>query len=380
MKKKLLAGILSFTMLAGQVLPVVAADDVDVAVSENETVVEESAEEAAEETTASEDAVEAEVVSDTVVEDFGPCIAYEEKVISDENGEQVLDCYAYYLVNFNEDGTISAVSPDDISTEDEEVLKAVNSSIYAINDGGNKTIDAGSFEVDGKSYALKTNFVFNNYISYRGKKLKATDLNIMVSESGLYNIASDLATPGSAIPYDLIKWKYTLKKNKDANSGSYFTVKATVNTKIAKNLGIKGKALSSLKKAAKAFSKVSKKEQIAFNIDPVVFDYMLQCGNGIIVENSIIHKSWLGFVTSVDFKGISIHCRIRPDQPDIDMCFDSKGSAIKKYFKKLTKPTKKDVEVKKIESRKYSITPMNKNYYGKNSYIYTVQGSYSNLK
>ncbi|MBR6256708.1 MAG: hypothetical protein IKR23_04945 [Lachnospiraceae bacterium] len=350
MKKKLLAGLLSFTMLTGQMLPVVAADDADVTVSEDAVIAEEETEaEAAEEETA-EEAVE--------VEEIGSPIAYEEEVVSEEDGEEVSEYSAYYLVKVGEDGAV-----EDVDVEDAALDQAAANHIYAVERVGHK-VDASTFDVNGTSVVVDATFSYYGYISYRAKKIKPVeDLEVKVESSGLYSVAQALATPGTAVSQDLFKWKYSAKKNEKANSGSYFTVKASVNSKVAKQMGIKGKSLKTLKKAVKQFNKVAKKDQIPFIIDPVNFDYMASNGYAIVVEKGIITRRF-GMIISRKFTGIELRCRIKPEQPE---------SVTDSTLKKWTKPSKKDITIKKVEGKTYSITINNLNYWSQvGSFTYTA--------
>ena len=392
MKKKLLAFVLSAMMLTESVLPVVAADDVDVVVSENaaEEVTEDAVaeEEAATEETAAEevteDVVEEEPVFEealTEIDDTVKPYAYEEIVISEKDGEKIAEGYSYYLMRFNEDGTSEILSADDIDDIEEDfVSESATPHIYS-NNAKSHRIEADPFEIDGKTFPLNAIVTYNYNISYREKAVKAVDhLNANVStSSGLYSIANSLSTAGN-VSQDIFKWKYTMKKNKAANSESYFTVKASVNTKVAKKqFGITGKSLSKLKKAVRSFNKAAKKDHIMFNIDQVDFDKMAMAGYAVVVEKCHITYCF-GIVTSRKFTGFELKCKIRPDQPEPDTAFDKNGAPIKKIYNKLTKlKNKKEISLDKVDNRHYKLTILNKNFKSTKVYNLEVQGRYSNV-
>ncbi len=345
MKKKLLAGILSFTMLAGQVLPVVAADDADVAVSENETVVEESAEEAAEET-AEDESVETEAVEAEVDNDITDSIPVEGEL--EEFGTAELVDYNFSNVEAFNDPSIN------LETNYNEIVGAstpINDHI-GVGQYQAALIDAGTINIDGVDYNLSAEISYYNIISYRGRKIKADELYpTMTKKFQIYDLAEKFTTKG-VYSDDIITLKYSAKKNKDCTEDSYITVKASVNSKVAKKLGIKGKSLSKLKKAVKQFNKVAKKQHLPFSILQINADYLWATNNMTAIGN---YSGWI-FLTFKSFR--ELRARLDVDQPAY--------KSSKDYWKKWTKLSKKDFTIEKVkgEARTYLITPKGRNFTG----------------
>lgn len=324
MKKRLLAGLLSFTMLTAQVLPVVAADDADVTVSED-VYAEEETEEAAEETELYDIELEEEEVGD--VDDL-------------EEGEYFYDI---------------AASEDDVIIDEYSVDMDVPSYIFT-DDSSEKVIIANA-TIQGNAYDLSTTVVYDTKISYRARKIKPyEDLGARVTSSGLNNLVQELAT-GSGDISSIIQWKFKAKKNVNAASDSFFTVKASVNKSLAKNAGITGKSLKTLNKAVKAFNKAAKAKtsRLGFMIVPINVDQM-RAEKGITAVGK-----YTGWFFATEFAGYShMRGRLEPDQPD---------SVSSSTYKNWTKLSKKDFKVKKVkgQAKTYNVEPKGKNFYG-NSY------------
>ena len=346
MKKRLLAGLLSFTMLTGQMLPVVAADDADVTVSGDAVYVEEET-----------DGVETVYVDgDFEIEDNIDFT--KEYVVEDGEYTYVYNMEPIDSVAIAENGYASSEFPEDFVVEEGDLQNAAASHIR-LEGAKSETIEAGVFEANGELYNISTSIIYNSMISYRGRKIKAYDdkkvgLNATVTNSGLYNLAASLSTSGT-VNADIIKWKFTTKKNKDANSNSYFTVKASVSSKIAKQFGIKGKALKTLKKAVKQFNKTAKTNKLYFYINPVNLDYLWDYRDYYSFFK-LTKSVYSGFRLISRTETVELRVRIDESQP----------VSITKYtVKKWSKPSKKEVSiVKEAGTNIYDITPLTGNYTG----------------
>ena len=347
MKKKLLAGLLSFTVLTAQMLPVIAADDADVVVSENAVVVEETEEEAE---SVSEDVAEDttdivfEVGEEVSIDAFSDCVLLNEEVVSEENGEAVVES-EYLLNSINTDIVVDGSDLVD--------AMAVPGYIYE-DDKRTEVISPDLFNDGTREVNLNTSVSYFHEINYRGNKIKPVDqLGATVVSSGLYDYAKVLMTTGT-FNSDVIKWTMTPKKNKVASADAYFTVKASVKGKIAKQMGIKGKDLKNLKKAVKLFNKTAKTRHLMFVIEPIFFDAMMSSPDDYMAMTIHILTRYIGGMPiSSEITGISIRCLTRPEQVD----------QYAKRFKKWTKPSKADVTVKKQADKSYTITANCKNYY-----------------
>ncbi len=370
MKKRLLAGLLSFTMLTAEVLPVIAADDA--VVSENAVVEEDETDAEAVIEEDATDAEEAVIEEDAVVEEEEVELTPEEEAIFDnlEAGEryEVKDgnnTIVYELLPVDNVLSSISVAEDTDNYQEESVYDATTTSHIYATAYKTATLTADPIEINGKVYYINSTVGFNSRISYRAKKVKADKLNPTITSSSLYDIANALVPSGTKVSSDVIKWKFSIKKNKLANKGAYFTVKASVATKVAKQYGITGKALKVLKKAVSKFNKVAKKKEnrIAFNIDAINLDPIL--------FDSSVCQFWYGSITTIYSNGgisvrkIPTHIRLRLDesQPEV---------ATKYNYTKWTKPSKKDVKLVKLKDSEaelygywhYQVTPMNKNYTG----------------
>lgn len=349
MKKKLLALILSAAMLTESVLPVVAADDVEVTASEN--AAEEVAEEVAEDVVAEEEP-EAEEAEETAAEEVAETTEDEAGVKTD-----------YVVISESEvmAGPVAVLfgTEDEAVQESEDVTAAGDNAVV----GAAKTtsIDAGTITINDKNYSVNATIKYYSSISYRCRKIKPDkDLGATVTGSGLYNIARDLTTTGTFTP-DVITWKMPAKKNTNAGTEASFNLKASVNSKVAKQLGIKGKSLSKLKKAVKQFNKVSTKKDAKnyFEITKI---------NLARVYEKKEYFAWAHYVGWITYKFSSfksLWVRLEPDQPK---------SVDEKTFKQLTKVKKSDFKItinKDFHIDGYSrafvaitLTPKDKNFTG----------------
>ncbi len=250
MKKKLLAGLLSFTVLTAQMLPVIAADDADVVVSENAVVVEETEEEAGQEAEAEPQVVEEAV--DTVEIELGED---DEEIVLGE-GEEIR-----YEVATAED-LKTLLNGEDVVTDEDAIDEA--GAFIKIGNRTTASIVADPVEIAGTTYNLDIKLSYYSAISYRGRKIKAVDdekesLRAEASSASLEKLAMSLT--GASNAAGLITWKYSAKKNTNANSGSYFTVQAKLNKTVAKSIGLKGKALKNFNKGLKKVNKAAKAKE-----------------------------------------------------------------------------------------------------------------------
>ena len=162
-EKRLLACLLSFTMLTSQVLPVVAADDADVTVSENVT-----AEEETEETGSYDIELEEEEAGDA--DDA-------------EEGEFFYDI---------------AAEDEDVIADEYSIDNDIPSYIY-VGDT-RKAIIPASVTIQGTTYDLNTTVEYESRISYRARKIKPyEDLGAVVTSSGLNDMVQELASGGGDI-------------------------------------------------------------------------------------------------------------------------------------------------------------------------------------
>ena len=315
MKKRLLAGLLSFAMLTGYIMPVVAADDADVTVSGDVVAGEET--------------------------------EFEEDTVAEAEGE-----ISYDLAEIE-------VS-EDIEAAEAETAEAEDSYIY-VGDWATYMYDVGvddGIEINGTYYVPVTIIKYRSEISYRGRKIKpAEDLEAVIDASGLQAMAGALVTtPVEGIdPNDVIKVKFTAKKNKNVYDDSYFTSKFSVDTKLAKKLGIKGKSLKTLKKYTKKLNKVakSKENRIRFNITAVDANRLVadECFWGVGKYSGLFTRTFNGFS----------HFRARLDDTQPESVSDT-------TYKQWTKILKSDFTVIKENKDSvyiyYTVTPNEKNFTG----------------
>ncbi len=119
--------------------------------------------------------------------------------------------------------------------------------------------------IGGKSYHFTAELSYMSRTAYLGRKIKAADeLQASITSTTLDELVKDVT--GQPEAEGLIEWKFTEKKNVKCGSDAYFTVKAAVNKKVAKNIGCKGKNLSNLKKGVSKFNKASKSVRMYFTI------------------------------------------------------------------------------------------------------------------
>ena len=249
MKKRVLALMMSAVMLLGETLPVMAIEDT-VAVSEDEITSE---------------------VIDADVEDESEVVAYETKDVIVEEAPAAETAAVEEVAAATEEINIEDIEGDEFDCvslfDNYEVSGTPEAGSLSLihKDFTNKTITGGSFEAD-KPYNLDTTIAYRAGINYRARKIKPVeDLEVQATKSGLFDLAKDLTTTGS-FTTEVITFKTKAKNNKNATSDAYFTVSAKVNKTVAKNLGIKGKPLKTLKKACKAFSKSAKTTKLTFEI------------------------------------------------------------------------------------------------------------------
>ena len=135
-----------------------------------------------------------------------------------------------------------------------------------------KQIIADNLMINDKSYPLDADLSYFRQVLYTGKKIKADKhLFTIISSASLDALAMELS--GAKDVRDLVKWTFTAKKNKKCSDKAYFTVKASVRSKIARSIKLKGKALRDFKKGIKKLNKAAKSKKFYFSItktlDPV---------------------------------------------------------------------------------------------------------------
>ncbi len=214
MRKKLLAGLLSFVLMTGYIQPVLATEDVTV--SENEYAGE-----------------DVDVIEEEIAEDDE---AFEEVAISEE--DSLTEEYA--------------------AAGAEASKENVRKITYAY-------IVADPYAIDEKSYDLIANVSYYRVVKHSGKKIKADkDLFAEVKSDELEPLAKALS--GASDASGLLKWKFSAKKNKKCSDKAYFIVKASVKKSVAKSMGLKGKKLNKFNKSLSKFNKAAKKTKLRFTI------------------------------------------------------------------------------------------------------------------
>ncbi len=215
-----------------------------------------------------------------------------------------------------------------------------------------KKVNYGTFMVDGAALPLTASVRYAEKINYKARKIKIdADLSAKVTESGLYDIARKLSATGN-VTNDVIIFSFAAKKNVNANSGSYYYLKAKVAKKsVTTAMGITGKNLKQLKKAVSAFNKQAKKKanRIYFNITPINALEML--GNKTMIP--VVNRNKYTGV----FKSFS-HFRARLE-PDKQPPYSDELN-----YKQWTKISNKEFKKKKIGPTTYMFTPKNKNVVG----------------
>ncbi len=349
-RKRVLALLMSAVMLTGEAMTVFAQEDASVAVSENEAVSEdaEAVDEAAapeetavaEETAAAEETAvseESAAVEEVVVAEGSAAEASEPAVdevieVSEEAGGFII----------NDDGEEVRVVPFNAAAAGCDDCLVINETTGTTTvSRKNKTINAGS--VDGIDGTVNVTVEFNGSVEYRGRKINAEkDLSVSVKESGIYSAASKMA--GSPVSKELITWKYSATKKKEAGSPSSFTVKAKLNKKVAKSYGIGGKNLKALNKAVKALNKAAKTDPVSFTIAPADFGRL--CDNNQ-VQVTLMYKVFLGLKT---YTGYKMTAQLDPFKP-------TKKTKVKKTEFIVEKDTY-------MGKRVYWFTPAGKNFTG----------------
>lgn len=335
MKKKLLAGLLSLTMLTGQMLPVVAADDAEVTVSEDVVYEEEGAEEDGNLEIEGE-AIEIEVPDEEPVAGEGEEFVYTAVTPTAEELDKILE---------------SIAAGEDVEVIEGETVDAPSATQIYVRDRIVANVVAESIDINGKTYPLSAEVAYYSGVNYRGRKIKAdTDLFAQAASADLYAVAADMVGTGADLT-GLIKVTFSAKKNKAANGGAYFTIKTAVDKKVAKSLGLKGKPLKNLKKAIKKFNKGAKAAKLSFTIDPLVTDQLL--ANDAL---TIIYVTTYRWGIPISTKYSHIRVRIDASQPEYSSS-----------WKKWTKLSNKEFKiVKRKEGSKYNynLTPKGKNVIG----------------
>ena len=135
-------------------------------------------------------------------------------------------------------------------------------------------------------------------------------------------------------------------------------MKASVNKKIAKQLGIAGKSLKALKKAAKQFNKAAKAAPASFTINPAYLTIM-HAYDDVYVQITL----WYNMFTKAFVKWSNFAYRVRLDE--------NAPSDKKKWPKLPAKDFKK--KIKKVTNGcNVTITPKNKNFVG-DPYTYELR-------
>ncbi len=344
-------------MLTAEVLPVIAADDA--VVSENAVNGEDAAEE---EEFIDPDALTPE--EQAIINNLEPGESYEVK-----DGEDTIVYERQPVIVTTRIGD-QIVSYSDIDRDEAVLGDKYDDFIYA-KDYQTVTLSADPIEINGSIFPVNVTVGYNSRISYRAKAVKEDKVCPTISGSGLYDIANVLSPAGTEVSPDVIKWKFTFKNNKLANKGAYFTVKASVDTKIAKQYGITGKTLKTLKKAVSRFNKMTGKKanRIPFTIDPY-FLMHYECIFG--VRKAIIYPEGEKVLKRYPFE---IRCRLDESQP---VTYNSEV-----IYKEWTKPSKSDVKIKVLlHSVKRDKTGAELHFYyyslmflGKNYIFYDIPGN-----
>lgn len=344
MKKRILALVLSTVMLLGETLPVMAQNDV---VEATDEAVVESEEDASEETEEI-----AEEGSDVVVEEFmdeteeaAPVSADAFEVPVEFEGLETVE----KNVEYDEENGIAAVTLVAKLPVDETTDAQAAGTYWQLGAEKMWNIPAGTITVNDKTYDLNTNIAYYSAVNYRMRKIKAVDdLKAQVASSGIYDMAKDLTTMGVFAP-EVIKIKYSEKKNKNAGEGN-FTIKVSVDKKIAKALGISGKSLKGLKKAAKQITKAAKANKASFTIIPADFRVMNAYGDVYISITMYYNLFTRAFIRYGNF---ALRGRLEENAPSDK----SKWKKIpSKDFKKKIKKAANGCDI--------TITPKNKNLLG----------------
>ncbi|MCR5119670.1 MAG: hypothetical protein K6B44_08640 [Lachnospiraceae bacterium] len=265
LRNRLVAIAMTAVMTVGQSLAVYASESDNATEVTEEVVISEAEEETAEEVIIEDeyaDVVEEAVSEEEPVEVMNDAVEAGTAITFDQN-----DVISKEILGYDEEGNeqfrmIVASSG----------AAAFNKYAYA-DEPKRLEISDVIYPMDGNPVSLDTTIEYNSAINYRSRKIKAKeDLSARVSKSGLYDVARSLSPTGN-ISEEIISWKMTAKKNKNAGTAAYFTVKASVKKSVAKSFGITGKSLKKLKKAVKIFNKAAKKQKAFFIIDPLVLDY-----------------------------------------------------------------------------------------------------------
>ena len=206
MKKRLLAAMLSLTMLFGQLMPVMAGDDADAAVSE-EAVTEEE--------TQDKETSPAGEVEDVDIEEAG------------------------YVA----------------------LPAGVNVKTVLYNHIVGKPVKINNVDYNFNAYVS-----YYGKIQYlgKGKKVKpAEHLEAEVYVTNLDELVWDVTGQDAK---GLIDWKFTGYKNTKIGNKAYFKAKAVINKDVKKALGLKGKPLKYIKKGISNINKAASKTKFYFEI------------------------------------------------------------------------------------------------------------------
>lgn len=211
----------------------------------------------------------------------------------------------------------------------------------------------GSTNVTGTDVALTANIRYLNTISYKGRKIKADkDLKAAITSSSLYDIAKSLSSNPGSVTNEIVTFSFTAKKNKNANSGSYFNVKAKAAKKsVAAAQGISGANYKKLKKAVSAFNKTAKKKDNSISFTITALNAAEMIDNGTMID----------IITTNKYTGKFIkfsHFRARLD-PETQPAFSAGLN-----YKTWTKISNKEFKIQK-SGRTYIFTPQGKNVAGK---------------
>ncbi|MCR5120262.1 MAG: hypothetical protein K6B44_11685 [Lachnospiraceae bacterium] len=186
------------------------------------------------------------------------------------------------------------------------------------------SINAGVIDINGKVYTITGEVSYLDEIGYRARKIKPdTDLGAKIKNCTVYDIIKDLAST-SVGAENMISAKFTAKKNTNAGTACYFTVKLKLDKSLAKDYGITGANLKKLQKAVKMFNKAAAKKSARsyFTITPI---------------NVTEAGPFIGEYTSSRKKIKAIYCRLEDNQPE-----DTQ------FYKQWTKIPKKDYKLKKV--------------------------------
>ena len=180
----------------------------------------------------------------------------------------VVMLFGQILPVMSSDDTDISVSEDVITEEETDTQETIGEA-----DDAHKNVRrlrygqivADTVTINNKGYNIYADVAYYAQVLYSGKKINpVADLFAEVKSSDLDRLAMELT--GATDVSGLIKWSYSPKKNKKISEKAYFKVKASIKSKVAKKIGLKGKALKNFKKGLKKLNKAAKSVKFYFMI------------------------------------------------------------------------------------------------------------------